>query len=79
MYSKICDELLKLTSTDARLSDARRKNIESKITELKSELSHLDLTSTDVELTFIQEFESKYPNVTFCIDCVSRTMSRLGM
>ncbi len=79
MYKKHCDNLLNLVQNDNNLDLPTKQLVIAKIDELKQLLDLKDMNESVKALTFIQDFETRYPTVTFCIDCVSRTMSRLGM
>lgn len=79
MFIKMCDQLLDMCNQDESLSEEKKKILSLKIHDLKLEFVNDDVNSSELELNFVEEFEARYPNVTFCIDCVSRTMSRLGM
>ena len=78
MYKKECDQLLDLVQKDSNLDLLTKQLVFSKIDELK-QLLDIQETEGVRSLNFLQEFETRYPEVTFCIDCMSRTMSRLGM
>jgi hypothetical protein len=78
MYKKECDQLLDLVQKDSNLDLLTKQLVFSKIDELK-QLLDIQETEGVRALNFLQEFETRYPEVTFCIDCMSRTMSRLGM
>ncbi len=79
MYKKQCDDFLKLVQNDTTLDLLTKELVIAKIDELKHLLDIKGSSQPNSHLNFLEEFESRYPTVTFCIDCVSRTMSRLGM
>lgn len=79
MYKKQCDDFLKLVKNDENLDLPTKELVIAKIDELKHLLDIKDSSQLARRLNFLEEFEARYPEVTFCIDCVSRTMSRLGM
>ena len=83
MYKSLCEKIINEVQKDMSIRDDKKTLIISKISEL-SILLYDDVSSKDSpahheNLSMLEDFETKHPLITFCIDCISRTMSRLGM
>ena len=83
MYKSLCEKLMHAVQSDTAIRDDKKIVLISKIAELSTLLYDDEVTQKThpegQQLSMLEDFETKHPLVTFCIDCISRTMSRLGM